>query len=71
VLAQPHGEFGRSGPYQRQGAGAVTARRTRAGWCGGVLVVGAPTTEVMRGRRNENRRRVANPPSKVGGSETH
>jgi hypothetical protein len=43
----------------------------RAARRGGVLAVGAPATEAARGRWNENRRRVSNPPGKVGAGETH
>jgi hypothetical protein len=71
VLARPSGEFGRTGPCRRRGAGVVTTRRKRVGRRGGVLAIGAPTTEAARGRWNENRHRVANPPGKVEGGETH
>jgi hypothetical protein len=71
TLARPNGEFGQTNPCQRRRAGAVTAWRTRAGRCGAVLAVSTPATEAMRGLRNENWRRVANPPGKVGGGETH
>jgi hypothetical protein len=45
TLARPCGEFGRTGPCQRRGAGTVTARHTRMGRCGGVLAVDAQSAE--------------------------